>query len=118
MADRKDEAMRVWLDAANAFKNYRPNTAGIAIEECDEAAATVIRAALDKARDDALGEALAYFEDIASLTENPLYNPLEVGFRHSPLSPKEREERYATACSMAWQSAQHGIALKGGERWG
>ena len=60
-----------------------------------------------------VSQAILYFDDVAGLTENPLYNPLEVGFRHSPLSPKERGERYATACSAAWQSAQHGLAALG-----
>lgn len=60
-----------------------------------------------------VSQAILYFDDIAGLTENPLYDPLEVGFRHSPLSPKEREERYTTACSAAWQSAQHGLAALG-----
>lgn len=57
-----------------------------------------------------VSQAILYLDDVAGLTENPLYNFLEVGFRHSPLSLKEREERWASACSAAWQSAQYGLA--------
>ena len=37
-------------------------------------------------------------ENIISLTDEPLYNPLEAGFRHSPLSPKEQVERLKDVC--------------------
>lgn len=30
--------------------------------------------------------------------EDPLYNPLEVGFRHRPLTDKEKLERYRQEC--------------------
>lgn len=33
-------------------------------------------------------------ELIISRAENPLYNPLETGFRHSPLSVQETIKRY------------------------
>ena len=45
-------------------------------------------------------------EFIASATASPLINPLETGFRHSPLSPRERETRYMEACALAYQSAR------------
>lgn len=32
-------------------------------------------------------------ENIVSLTDDPLYDQLEVGFRHSPLSLKEQVDR-------------------------
>ena len=50
-------------------------------------------------------------EFIASATASPLVNPLETGFRHSPLSPRERETRYMEACALAYQSAC--VALTG-----
>ena len=83
-------------------------------EWCAEAADRIEALAAENERlRGKVSQAIFYFDDVAGLTENPLYNPLEVGFRHSPLSPKEREERYATACSAAWQSAQHGLAALG-----
>ena len=36
----------------------------------------------------------------ASCLENPTYNSLEVGFRHSPLSPAEIIQRYKDECHM------------------
>ena len=36
---------------------------------------------------------LATLEMIAAVAESPVSNPLEVGFRHSPLSPKEIQDR-------------------------
>lgn len=36
----------------------------------------------------------------ASCLENPTYNSLEVGFRHSPLSPGEIIQRYKDECHM------------------
>lgn len=50
-------------------------------------------------------------EFIASATASPLVNSLETGFRHSPLSPSERETRYMEACALAHQSAC--VALTG-----
>ena len=38
-------------------------------------------------------------QDIKSLADNPTYNQLEVGFRHTPLHPKEIEERLRLALS-------------------
>ncbi len=37
-------------------------------------------------------------ENIVSLTDNPLYDGLEVGFRHSPLTLKEQVERLSNLC--------------------
>jgi len=39
-------------------------------------------------------------ENIISLTDEPLSNPLEVGFRHSPLTPKEQIERLKEVCAV------------------
>ena len=36
----------------------------------------------------------------ASCLENPTYNSLEVGFRHTPLSKEEIIERYKDECNM------------------
>lgn len=36
----------------------------------------------------------------ASCLENPTYNSLEVGFRHSPLSKDEIIQRYKDECDM------------------
>jgi hypothetical protein len=36
----------------------------------------------------------AYVENSIDITSKPLYNSLEVGFRHHPLSDKEKLERY------------------------
>lgn len=33
-------------------------------------------------------------EFMLDMSKNPLYNSLEVGFRHSPLTLKEQNERY------------------------
>jgi RNAse (barnase) inhibitor barstar len=33
------------------------------------------------------------------ILKNPLYNPLEVGFRHRSLTDKEKLERYSQECS-------------------
>ena len=49
-------------------------------------------------------------EFIASVTASPLINPLEVGFRHSPLTQRERETRYMEACAQAYQSARAALA--------
>jgi hypothetical protein len=38
---------------------------------------------------------------IADNLENPTYNSLEVGFRHSPLTQKELIERYKQECYIA-----------------
>ena len=39
----------------------------------------------------------ATLEDIIAQSERPLINELETGFRHSPLTQKEREQRYVEA---------------------
>lgn len=36
----------------------------------------------------------------ASCLENPTYNSLEVGFRHTPLSKDEIIQRYKDECNM------------------
>jgi hypothetical protein len=43
---------------------------------------------------------LVNLEFWASCLENPTYNSLEVGFRHSPLSKDEIIERYKQECAM------------------
>lgn len=45
-------------------------------------------------------EILAYLEMIEELSRLPLYNSLEVGFRHNPLTVAEKLERYELACTM------------------
>ena len=42
---------------------------------------------------------LSYLEMIEDLSRLPLYNPLEVGQRHSPLTTKEQLDRYANTCA-------------------
>jgi hypothetical protein len=42
----------------------------------------------------------ALLEDAEGYAREPLRNDLEVGFRHSPLSPKEITQRYAEACAL------------------
>lgn len=67
--------------------------------------ALAAQAALAKARETAkmisvqIDSALAYASD-------PLSRPLEVGFRHSPLTPNERLERYAEACLFIKQDLE------------
>lgn len=43
---------------------------------------------------------LVNLEFWASCLENPTYNSLEVGFRHSPLSKDEIIQRYKDECNM------------------
>lgn len=45
-------------------------------------------------------ELLMHLEMIEEISRTPLYNSLEVGFRHSPLTTKEQLERYADACHV------------------
>jgi hypothetical protein len=45
-------------------------------------------------------DVLANLEFWASCLENPTYNSLEVGFRHSPLSKDEIIQRYKDECHM------------------
>lgn len=54
-------------------------------------------------------EILSYLEMIEEISRAPLYNSLEVGFRHSPLTTKEQLERYADSCSIINQYAVHMI---------
>ena len=41
-----------------------------------------------------------HLEVIEEISRTPLYNSLEVGFRHNPLTTKEQLERYADACHV------------------
>jgi hypothetical protein len=45
-------------------------------------------------------ELLVNLEFWASCLENPTYNSLEVGFRHTPLSKDEIIQRYREECAM------------------
>lgn len=51
-------------------------------------------------------------ENIINLTDNPLSNPLEVGFRHSPLSPKEQIDRLKDVCAHVNQCARAALGWK------
>lgn len=50
-------------------------------------------------------EILFYVEMIEEISRAPLYNSLEVGFRHSPLTNKEQLDRYRDACQLINQYA-------------
>lgn len=54
-------------------------------------------------------ELLSYLEMIYEISERPLHNSLEVGFRHSPLTIKEQLDRYADSCSIINEYALHMI---------
>jgi hypothetical protein len=43
-------------------------------------------------------ELLINLECWIDILKEPLYNPLEVGFRHRPLTDKEKLERYRQEC--------------------
>ena len=45
-------------------------------------------------------ELIINLEFWASSLENPTYNSLEVGFRHTPLSKDEIIQRYKDECNM------------------
>lgn len=47
-----------------------------------------------------LSDLVVNLEYWAECLENPTYNPLEVGFRHSPLSKDEIIQRYKDECHM------------------
>lgn len=47
-----------------------------------------------------LREALEIITCVELWADKPLVNDLEVGFRHSPLTVKEREDRYQETCSL------------------
>lgn len=49
--------------------------------------------------DDKIKQLMIELENIIDLTNNPLYNSLEVGFRHSPLSLKEQVDRLKDVCA-------------------
>lgn len=44
-------------------------------------------------------------EMIVEIARRPLYNDLDVGFRHSPLTNKEKLERYQFSCDAILQIA-------------
>ena len=46
-----------------------------------------------------------------SFADRPLYNGLETGFRHTPLTQTEREQRYQEACRFAAQDSQEALRL-------
>jgi hypothetical protein len=50
-------------------------------------------------KEHSIEQLLIELENIIDLTDNPLYNSLEVGFRHSPLSPKEQIDRLKDVCA-------------------
>jgi hypothetical protein len=51
----------------------------------------------------------------ASCLENPTYNSLEVGFRHSPLTKDEIIQRYKDECHMTRHAILRVIELINGE---
>ncbi len=52
----------------------------------------------------------ATLEQIAEIATNPTYNPLEVGFRHSPLRPAEIDQRLREALELIKELAEHGLS--------
>jgi len=42
-----------------------------------------------------------HLQDLHDNLSRPLYNSLESGFRHHPLTDKEKLERYAETCEVA-----------------
>jgi len=42
-----------------------------------------------------------HLQDLHDSLSRPLYNSLESGFRHHPLTDNEKLERYKDACEMA-----------------
>jgi hypothetical protein len=54
--------------------------------------------------------ARTYIELALEYAERPLYNPLETGFRHRPLTVKERLERYESACAFIAQDLRSALA--------
>jgi hypothetical protein len=54
---------------------------------------------------------LVNLEYWAECLENPTYNPLEVGFRHSPLTKDEIIQRYKDGCYMTRHSILKVIEL-------
>lgn len=51
----------------------------------------------------------------ANCLENPTYNSLEVGFRHSPLTKDEIIQRYKDECHMTRHAILRVIELINGE---
>lgn len=51
----------------------------------------------------AINQAIVQVESALSFAEKPLYDELEVGFRHSPLPLKEALGRYKQACEFITQ---------------
>jgi len=85
---------RDYADHTSAARTHRKEIA--ALEHALAATAPLL---------DVIEAAREAFELIANNTEAPLINHLETGFRHSPLTAKEREERYAQAAAFAHQDA-------------
>lgn len=56
-------------------------------------------------------ELLVNLEHWADCLENPTYNSLEVGFRHTPLSKDEIIKRYQEECDMTRQAILRVIAM-------
>jgi hypothetical protein len=54
---------------------------------------------------------LVNLESWAEYLENPIYNSLEVGFRHSPLSKDEIIQRYKQECDFAVDSIRKVIEI-------
>lgn len=58
-----------------------------------------------------LNDLIASLEYIAENLENPTYNSLDVGFRHSPLTKDEIIERYKHECYCTHNDVLKLIAL-------
>lgn len=54
---------------------------------------------------------LANLEFWANCLENPAYNHLEVGFRHSPLSKDEIIQRYKDECNITRHAILHVMGI-------
>lgn len=50
-------------------------------------------------------------EDALHFAEYPLRNDLEVGFRHSPLSDKEKLQRYRQACGFIAEDIKYVLEI-------
>jgi hypothetical protein len=50
---------------------------------------------------------LMYLQDMHDSLSRPLYNPLESGFRHTPLKDHEKLERYADTCACTADIVLH-----------
>ena len=59
---------------------------------------------------------LAYLEEAMHILHAPLIRTLEVGFRHTPLSDKERLQRYSDSCDFALEYVQLAFKNLNGEQ--